>query len=54
MREFVVRTCLLIDLLCALPIFAALIFIDPEKYVSTLEASGDSIRKRILKYRKGG
>lgn len=54
MREFVVRTCLMLDLLCAVPVFVLLMWHDPEAYVKTLEASGPSIRERILKYRRGG
>lgn len=53
MRGFVVRTCLLIDLWVAIPIFTLLILIDPERYVKTLEASGPTIRALILKYRSG-
>ena len=52
MREFVVRTCIMLDLLGALPLFLLLIWIDPERYVQSLEASPKSIRERILKYRK--
>jgi hypothetical protein len=51
MREFFVRTRLLIDLLIAVPFFAVIIVIDPECYAQTLKDSERSIRKRILKYR---
>ncbi len=51
MREFVIRTCLLIDFLLAIPVFAALIFVDPERYARTLRESEASIHERILKYR---
>lgn len=52
MREFVVRTCLMLDFLGAIPIFIALIWIDPERYAQTLATSEKSIREKILKYRK--
>jgi hypothetical protein len=51
MREFVVRTCLMIDFLFGIPIFVALIWVKPELYADSLAQSGDSIRERILKYR---
>ena len=54
MREFVVRTCLMLDLLFAVPAFVALIWCDPELYARTLAQSEESIRQRILKYRKDG
>jgi hypothetical protein len=53
MREFVVRTCLTVDFLLALPVFLLLIWRDPERYALTLRASEASIRERILQYRKG-
>jgi hypothetical protein len=52
-REFVVRTCLMLDLLGAIPIFITLIWVDPEKYAQTLGCSEKGIRERILKYRSG-
>ena len=53
MREFIVRTCLMLDLLCAVPSFIALIWWNPEAYSGVLERSGASVRKHIEKYRKG-
>lgn len=52
-KEFVVRTCLLIDLLFAIPIFALLILVDPDRYANVLEQSGETIRRRVNEYRGG-
>ena len=53
MKEFVVRTVLFLDFLLAAPLFAALIWIDPGKYVAAME-SGAGLRAKILKYREEG
>lgn len=50
MRGLVVRTCLLIDFLAAIPIFAALIIVNPHRYADTLAQSGETIRRKILEY----
>lgn len=51
MKPFVVRTCLLIDFLFAIPVFIALIFVSPDKYADVLAESGATIRGRIRYYR---
>lgn len=53
-REFVVRTLLLIDYLVSVPVFALLILVSPERYAASLAASGETIRARVLEYRKKG
>lgn len=50
-KSFVVRTVLLIDFLCAIPLFVALLFVSPELYARTLATSGETIRARIEKLR---
>lgn len=51
MKGLVVRTCVLIDFLCAIPVFVLLIFVSPERYADTMAASGRTIRTQISKYR---
>jgi len=53
MREFVVRTCLMLDFLISVPVFVLLIWVDPDRYVTSLEQSGHSIGIKLLKYRRG-
>lgn len=52
LKEVVVRMCLMADLLSGLPIFLLLICISPEKYAKTLAASGETINRRIMEYRR--
>ena len=53
MREFVIRTALLVDFLLGVPLFCLLILVSPERYVRALQESPRSIKERILKYRRG-
>jgi hypothetical protein len=50
-KEFVVRTLLLIDFLGAVPVFGLMILVDPDRYIETLVQSGETIRRRVEKYR---